>query len=1182
MNRPKNLRVMAGIVALAAFVMSCTSAGPPPSGAAPPAAPLSATAQPEILTPASPVASATGAAHPSSTAAPPPGPTQPRTSPSPPPKSARTSPSSFNLGVPGGDIYDPAGLAFDSRTGLAYVLGSRTAEGGAAISVVDTRHREVLRRIPISPEPLRNGGVVLISPDGSRGYAVDAYQRTLYPFDPQTGVVGKATSDVRDAILSLDGERLFVIGDDRLGALTAADLKPLWSVKGNYGGLAVSGDRIAALQRELNPALALFDAETGTVISSAALPGPANGLAPAPDGGWAIRIAGDIGQVQRFSRDLKSMANVQVPRGADLFYDAPRQRYLLTGSRAGDEAVLVALAASDLSVLAEQPGYDLYETQHFASSPENLMVTQRSGSHLVELDRSSLASIGHTVLGVLLGDVVLEPGVALYAADDQGRVRVVGLPDGQVRASWQGRGPLAVDAANHRLYLSRPSGVVALDSRTGEELARYSQAGGPVPDPNRDLVYIVNRGVTMFDRSGKERGKLDSTFPSESGLAPNPYAFDARVNPVNGNLTVFMSNGIPGSNGRDFLRLYPPESDRALPLNSELDAPRSLVDLTFNPSSGETYASYYSRWGPGALAAFDAAGNGIWHLSGRTGGLEVDSGTGFLYATLNDSLARIRADGTLDEVYLLPKMGDHPLLDASLGRMYFLPVDGAQIAVGPISSLSPLEMRPRAVAELPAGQISSLAAVAERDGTTLYAGVGSDHFRSRVPAGTDGEGVAWQKLPAGSLPDWGWLTAAGGGALFVVGPGSWSSDGVWRSRNGGETWELANAGLTELKPSQALLALSADQAYFRGSDGGIFAWRPGAARWEKLVVPDYVRGSLGNLSLAPDGTLYLFSEGRLRRSANGGRDWRDLQSPAESGTILGFSSDFTHTKTLYGLFEPATPRLMRSRDGGESWEQIGDGVSLPGFASGFELTSQGGALYLFQAGPPARLYRSMDDGDTWLLASEAVLTGATAFALAPDGRLWLGGERGVRPLDAGTLAWSAAGGVPAASRTPPAKPPERATPGPTPCSRHMSDADALLAQDNPSLGCPISEPRALPAARQSFERGQMIWLGAPARTGWEERTVLVLEAGGGWTRFADLWKEGQLEPEGLSAPAGKQAPVRGFGKVWSERLGGAKSAIGWALQPEQGLECSVQTWDGGLVLSFGGEQLVLLDGGRWR
>jgi len=94
--------------------------------------------------------------------------------------------------------------------------------------------------------------------------------------------------------------------------------------------------------------------------------------------------------------------------------------------------------------------------------------------------------------------------------------------------------------------------------------------------------------------------------------------------------------------------------------------------------------------------------------------------------------------------------------------------------------------------------------------------------------------------------------------------------------------------------------------------------------------------------------------------------------------------------------------------------------------------------------------------------------------------------------------------------------------------------------------------------------------------------VLVLEAGGGWTRFADPWKEGQLEPEGLSAPAGKQAPVRGFGKVWSERLGGAKSAIGWALQPEQGLECSVQTWDGGLVLSFGGEQLVLLDGGRWR
>jgi hypothetical protein len=113
-------------------------------------------------------------------------------------------------------------------------------------------------------------------------------------------------------------------------------------------------------------------------------------------------------------------------------------------------------------------------------------------------------------------------------------------------------------------------------------------------------------------------------------------------------------------------------------------------------------------------------------------------------------------------------------------------------------------------------------------------------------------------------------------------------------------------------------------------------------------------------------------------------------------------------------------------------------------------------------------------------------------------------------------------------------------------------------------------------ARQRFQNGQMIWRQ-------DRRQIYVLYNDGHWQGFEDQWLDTDPPDDpSIVAPSGLQQPVRGFGKVWREKLGGPKAALGWALDKEQGVQGQAQAWDHGTVLRFGGEIIILSDSGKWR
>lgn len=196
-------------------------------------------------------------------------------------------------------------------------------------------------------------------------------------------------------------------------------------------------------------------------------------------------------------------------------------------------------------------------------------------------------------------------------------------------------------------------------------------------------------------------------------------------------------------------------------------------------------------------------------------------------------------------------------------------------------------------------------------------------------------------------------------------------DGVWRSRDAGQTWdkEGPNASLINVQPSALVHLGGAAGEALAGTDAaGLYQSADGGQTWSRRDT-ELPRGAgqvihqlVASPALASDGTLYAGSSGGVWVSRDRGRSWSALGGPAPADT-LALSPAFARDRTLM-----AAGRM--SSDGGQTWLPV-PGADFPWAAVAFSARFETDRTIWLARRVGAEediefsLYRSTDAGQSW-------------------------------------------------------------------------------------------------------------------------------------------------------------------------------------------------------------------------
>ncbi|MGI9206094.1 MAG: VPS10 domain-containing protein [Woeseiaceae bacterium] len=281
------------------------------------------------------------------------------------------------------------------------------------------------------------------------------------------------------------------------------------------------------------------------------------------------------------------------------------------------------------------------------------------------------------------------------------------------------------------------------------------------------------------------------------------------------------------------------------------------------------------------------------------------------------------------------------------------------------STFSGLEMRSIGPAMM-SGRISDIA-INPEDPSTWYVGVGSGGIWKTENGGTtwttifddqDSYSIGCITLDPND-PDTLWVGTGENVSGRHVAYGS----GVFRSRNGGATWE--NMGLTasehigmirvDPRDSSIIYVAAQGPLWSGGGERGLFKSTDGGASWTKLLgdglgnssIDDQYTG-VSEVHLDPRNPdiVYAVSWQRFRnvavlmdggpgsgihKSTDGGATWRQLTEglPEEDLGKVGFAISPQQPDVVYATIELAHRKggFYRSQDGGESWEKRNDYLS---------------------------------------------------------------------------------------------------------------------------------------------------------------------------------------------------------------------------------------------------------------
>jgi len=1146
----------------------------------------------------------------------------------------------ISFSLPGGDAYQPQAAACDEAGRVAVVC----YDYGAATSGLALLDAQQGRRGAVWPLPGRSLGPLAAGGGYAYlGYEDGERQQHLAAVSLQTGQVaadvvtseflyygdtlvadpaGRLYTPLRDRLevrdgatlqvvsslpyggtpqeralaADLDRDRLYLAVGEVLRAYRASDLRLLWEAPGLTGRLSLVTDqagrrvyvRCEAYQDgQLTVRLLAFDAATGSAL----------GAVQTPQGsGWQL-IAADS--------EAGYLAFAGSQGNATLLWQTQ-----LDGRPNGVSATIANWAS----------GY---------VARDGLLLALVPGDHEVRVyDLAGLRLRAAVPTGIEIRNVLADPDhERAYVNDSAGRVHAVDTQRHQVLASVAaGRGALALDAANSLLFVSRevrgsevavlstspltvtatitggykvaidaagrrafvgwtelrsptPGVVQIWDTRTFERIGSIAHRGEPAYNPLRDEIYLQDYSAYVVD--GKSLEVIGELTP-DIGETPEGLqgcngcvrvtgiTVDAASDAIVVSLLTGSTGGGPGTVIQPRLfsaRTRQPATHTVTVLSRCCGSAEPFI---IPPDEGMVYESQrfrrYVAYNSTLAYPAGAAEPREWrdglpldlYLPGTHVGLSAQQGQLLAFDTAN-----------WQPLGWLPRycIGEMDLVGR---RLYAW--RGAQLTILGFDGAPPL----------PAPPPEPLPAEARSPGAGVQAIVPSPDFAhdhtvlatdsGQIRRSTDG-GARWATL-RGGLPPWAPGSTptisvvfspgyAQDRTLFAAGyAGEPVGYGVWRSTDGGDTWAPVWQGLEHLRVDRlvlspryaedhTLLAYCQYQEFWRAESGtSLFRSSDGGESWPRLAT----RPNVGNPAPlpAPEQLLpypaaplqWRLAEQRdaIERSTDGGQTWQAVlrrPDPARWPRAVVPSPLYEQDRQVFVLYEDL---IYRSTDGGATWQTAGDrGLVRSGFEDHFT------TLAVARLGDGVALFV----GD---------YTGA------------------VLALDPAKLRWAAAA-APAPTASPAPQPTVAAVATDTPCSPPLPGLAAAYGRWTARLGCPADAGAELHLAGQRFERGLMLW-----RSDTRQIYALASDDGGNtWAVYADTWEEGRPDRDpGLAPPADREQPIRGFGTVWREQLGGPQSAVGWAVAGEQAYGGTAQAFSGGLLITGpDGRAYALFGDGSW-
>lgn len=234
---------------------------------------------------------------------------------------------------------------------------------------------------------------------------------------------------------------------------------------------------------------------------------------------------------------------------------------------------------------------------------------------------------------------------------------------------------------------------------------------------------------------------------------------------------------------------------------------------------------------------------------------------------------------------------------------------------------------------------------------------------------TTNRGDRWSRADAGLPLADGYVTAlaidpASSDTLFA----GTDSAGVFRSRDGGASWEPAGSGLPDAGVQAIAVAPSDHLTVYAWLDGRGWRSRDGGDHWARVGSFDLAITSLAVDPTNPDVVFAGSYVGGVFRTADGGASWTGLLRGRGDNPVQSIQLDPSRPSTIY--VSRGRTGVAETTDGGATWAKKNSGIYGGWFTSLVISPSDPSVLYVAQASDESgrHVFRSADGGESWRAA----------------------------------------------------------------------------------------------------------------------------------------------------------------------------------------------------------------------